>query len=152
MVGGALNTKGGGGVPSKFALLPQVRYARHAGMKLVTETDAGAGRTPVDIHIFHPVDEGYAIPLTLLPRFAPRKGEENGATLPSNATFKEHCGVGRWFEKVVFRTREQEVQQCAGLWLLNRLFKYGKKGRWPDLAPGQEWSDWFNQLLLHPDK
>lgn len=131
----------------RFVLLPQSRYARHAGIKLATESDADGS---VDLHIFHPVDEGYTIPLALLPRFpnAPRKGEEGGAVLPSNTTFKEHCGVGRWFEKVVFRTREQEVQKCAGLWLLNRLFKYGPKGKWPDLEDGQEWSDWLKPMLL----
>lgn len=150
VVTGGSNNEDPGKTATRFALLPQVRYARHAGVKLVTEVDSGADASPVDIHVFHPVDEGYAVPLSLLPRFAPRKGEEDGAVLAPNATYKEHCGVGRWFEKVVFRTREQEVLQCAGLWLLRKLYKYGKKGRWPDLEEGQEWSDWLKPLLLKP--
>ena len=28
------------------------------------------------------------------------------------------CGVGKWIEKVAFRPRDQEILQCAGLWLV----------------------------------
>jgi hypothetical protein len=126
----------------KFALLPQSRYQRHAGIQL-----ASLPPGTVDLHMFHPVDEGYAVPFTLLPRFGLRKGEPE-TTLQSNATMKEHCGIGKWFEKTVFRTREQDVQICAGLWLLNGVYKYGNKAHWPRLADGEDWFDWLSAQVL----
>jgi hypothetical protein len=47
---------------TKFALLPQTRYARHVGVNL-NSFPPGI----VDLHIFHSVDEGYQIPFTYLP-------------------------------------------------------------------------------------
>jgi hypothetical protein len=126
----------------KFVLLPQSRYQRHAGIQL-----ANLPPGTVDVHLFHPVDEGYAVPFALLPQFAPRKGEPE-ISIAANATMKAHCGIGKWFEKTVFRTREQDIQKCAGLWLLGSVYKYGNKAHWPALADGEDWFDWLAGLVI----
>ena len=117
---------------------PPTTHTTNTGAKLL-DYDEGL----VDIHIFHPVDSGYGIPLHLLPVLL------NPATKPtyrnSSVSAKEHCGVGKWFERIVWRKREQQIQACMGLWLLRKFFKYGTR-HWPPLSDGQSFAGWLESV------
>ena len=166
---------------AKFALLPQTRFARHAGRPThqhCTPSTLGPDSTVafevwlcvfsliqspgwahsayvacvagsklldfaegvVDLHVFHPVDTGYELPLHLLPTLL-----SNQPALRNATTAKQHCGVGKWFERIVWRKREQQIQGCMGLWLLRKYYKYGVK-HWPPLATGQDFVGWLESV------
>ena len=124
---------------TRFALLPQIRFARHAGDAL----GAAPGR---NIHVLHPTDEGYRIQFGWYAAVLPP--ELSGRTAPLNTTIKAACGVGKWVERTAFRPREQEILHCAGLWMLRvrcegKLCKHGFP--WPELIPGESAVDFVRR-------
>eukprot|EP00040_Diaphanoeca_grandis_P044025 m.269795 g.269795 ORF g.269795 m.269795 type:complete len:304 (-) comp86337_c0_seq1:34-945(-) len=95
---------------TKWVQLPQTRYARHAGKGLVTVKDQ------VDLHIFHPADEGWTLPFSFLPQVLPDELSKR----PENRSLqvKGICNSGRWYERMGFSERDQNVLACCGYWMM----------------------------------
>ena len=68
------------------------RYARHAGNGL------NSVASHVDIHVFHPADEGWKLPFRFLPLVLPT----NFSQRPQDELLeiKTVCQSGRWFERM----------------------------------------------------
>lgn len=109
---------------AKFVLLPQSRFARHAGARL-------AEMPGLDIHVIHPTDEGYMMTFAQFDSPLPRA--ISNVTAGPNDTIKSHCNVGGWFEKIAFGKGSQVILKCAGLWLIDRYYDpIGKRQTvWP---------------------
>eukprot|EP00039_Didymoeca_costata_P006681 m.92347 g.92347 ORF g.92347 m.92347 type:complete len:434 (+) comp13348_c0_seq1:47-1348(+) len=94
----------------RWVQLPQTRYTRHAGAALNTVT------AEVNLHVFHPTDEGWTLPYNMLPKVLPDKLVQK----PENTseTVKNICHSGGWFERMGYSERDQRILKCCGLWML----------------------------------
>ena len=114
----------------RWVQVPQVRYARHAGAGLKTvEGD-------VDLHVFHPTDEGWLLPFRYIPTILPLDLWEQPANV--SEPVKTICHSGRWFERMGYSERDQKILACCGLWMM-------KEG-WQDLEVVQNGN--FENWLL----
>eukprot|EP00035_Acanthoeca_spectabilis_P039727 m.64505 g.64505 ORF g.64505 m.64505 type:complete len:462 (+) comp9723_c0_seq2:168-1553(+) len=111
--------------------LPQTRYARHGGRGLVSVEDS------VDLHVFHPADEGWALPFKFLPRILP----PNISTRPKNESeeVKVVCQAGRWFERMGYSERDQRILDCCGLWMLKESWQADPR------RSSESFSKWINR-------
>jgi hypothetical protein len=94
----------------RWVQVPQARYARHAGVGLTTVEDH------VDLHVFHPTDEGWLLPFRYLPTILPTDLWKQ----PTNASMpvKDVCHSGHWFERMGYSERDQSILACCGFWML----------------------------------
>ena len=108
-----------------------MRYARHGGAGLETVEEH------VDLHVFHPTDEGWLLPFRYIPTILPL----DLWTQPINVSepVKTICRSGRWFERMGYSERDQNILACCGLWLM-------KEG-WNELevVPGRDFEHWLLQ-------
>lgn len=95
---------------TKWVQIPQTRIARHAGKDLLKVADK------VDLHVFHPTDEGWTLPFSMLPEVLP----DSYSRRPTNRsmTVKEGCHSGHWFERMGFSDRDIDILKCCGYWML----------------------------------
>jgi hypothetical protein len=116
---------------TRWVQLPQTRYARHAGLGLVTVA------AHVDLHVFHPADEGWRLPFQFIPKILPA----NFSLRPANESeeVKTVCQSGRWFERMGYSERDQRILACCGLWMM-------KTGWDSDLRlPNEQFAAWLRR-------
>lgn len=91
--------------------IPQTRVARHGGLELADRVG-----DKIDLHVFHPADEGWRLPFKHLPQILP----ENLWNKPTNQSeeIKKICNAGRWSERTQFSVNDQKTLACCGLWML----------------------------------
>jgi hypothetical protein len=116
---------------TKWAQVPQTRYTRHGGAGLL------AVDRFVDLHVFHPTDEGWLLPYRYLPQILP----DHLFVKPANMSVpvKEVCKSGHWFERMGYSERDQNILACCGLWMM--------KENWQEtfLNPGETFKGWLER-------
>ena len=112
--------------------LPQTRYTRHAGRQLNKVADH------VNLHVFHPADEGWTLPFKFLPQILPDSLSER----PTNRSreVKEVCRSGRWFERMGYSEKDQRILRCCGFWMLKDSWNTA-----PPLPAGTPFVNWLEQ-------
>ena len=70
----------------------------------------------VDLHVFHPTDEGWKLPFRYLPTILP----DDLWVHPANTSMpvKDICHSGGWFDRLGYSDKDQRIAACCGFWML----------------------------------